>query len=195
MKKTLLIAGIIIGVLLVAAVALPFVINADQFRPEIQTKLSAMLGREMTIGRLDLSVVRGNLTASDISISEDPAFGPAPFVRAESLEAGVDLIPLIFSRAVHIRSIALQKPQVALLRSASGQWNFSSVGQHAQAAGSPGTPEFTVQTLKIVDGKLSIGTSTNRQQTYDGVNVTAENVSYTSMFPFTVKTNSPEGGT
>ena len=52
MKKIRLIVGIIIGVVLVAIIALPFVINADQFRPAIQNELSAMLGREMTIGHL-----------------------------------------------------------------------------------------------------------------------------------------------
>lgn len=148
--------------MLVSAIALPFVINGDQFRPEIQTKLSAMLGREITIGHLDLSAVHGNLKAADISISDDPAFSSAPFVRAQSLEVGIDLIPLIFSHTLHIRSIELQNPQVVLLRSASGQWNFSSIGQHAKgktvssdvSAGPAGTPEFMVQALKIVDGKL-----------------------------------------
>jgi AsmA protein len=203
MKKILLIAAVIIGVVLVAIIALPFVIDADQFRPEIQNKLTAMLGREMTIGHLDLSVLRGNLNAADISISDDPAFSSAPFVRAQSLNVGIDLIPLIFSRTLHIRSISLQKPQVALLRSTSGQWNFSSVGQHVKdkklpsdpSGGPSGTPEFTVQTLKIIDGKLSIGNSSNRPQIYDGVNVSAENVSYGSPFPFTVKANTPGGGT
>jgi len=203
MKKILLITAVVIGVALVAAIALPFVIDVDQFRPTIQNELSAMLGREMTIGHLDLSIVRGHLKAADISISDDAAFSSAPFVRAQSLEVGIDLIPLIFSRTVHIRSITLQKPQVALLRSTSGQWNFSSIGQQVKgkklsidsSAGPQGAPEFTVQTLNIVDGRLSIGNSPNRQQTYDGVNVTAENVSYSSMFPFTVKANTPGGGT
>jgi len=127
-KKFWLIAGVIIGVVLVAIIALPFVIDADQFRPAIQNEMTAILGREMTIGHLDLSVLRGNLKAADISISDDASFSSAPFVRAQSLEVGIDLIPLIFSRALHIRSISLQKPQVALLRSTSGQWNFSSIG-------------------------------------------------------------------
>ena len=203
MKKLLLIAAILIGVILAAAIALPFVINGDQFRPEIQTKLSAMLGREITIGHLDLSAVHGTLQAADITISDDPAFSPMPFVRAESLNVGIELMPLIFSHTVHIRSIALQNPQVVLLRNASGQWNFSSIGQPAKgkkaasdiSAGAAGTPEITIQALNIIDGKLSIGTSANRQQTYDGVNVTAENVSYSSPFPFTVKANTPGGGT
>jgi AsmA protein len=202
MKKLLLITAIVIGVILAAIIALPFVINADQFRPEIQNKLSAMLGREITIGHLDLSAMGGNLQAADITISDDPAFSSTPFVRAESLNVGIDLIPLIFSHTVHIRSIVLQHPQVVLLRNASGQWNFSSVGQAKGrkvtsdvSSGSAGPPEFTVQALKIIDGKLSIGTSANRQQTYDGLNVTAENVSYSAPFPFTVKANTPGGGT
>ena len=83
MKKILLIAAVIVGVVLVAIIALPFVVDADQFRPAIQSELSAILGREMTIGHLDLSVLRGNLKAADISISDDPAFSSTPFVRAQ----------------------------------------------------------------------------------------------------------------
>jgi AsmA protein len=202
-KKFWLITAVIIGVVLVAIIALPFMIDADQFRPAIQNELNGMLGREMTIGHLDLSVWRGTLKAADISVSDDAAFSSEPFVRAQSLEVGIDLIPLMLSRTLHIRSISLQKPQVALLRSTSGQWNYSSVGQRVKGKNLPsdpstepsGTPEFTVQTLTIIDGRLSIGNSPNRQQTYDGVNVTAENVSYSSPFPFTVKANTPGGGT
>src|SRR5437870_4164807 len=104
----------------------------------------------------------------DISISDDAAFSSAPFVRAQSLDVGIDLIPLIFSRILRVRSISLQKPEVALLRSTSGQWNFSSVGPRAKGkklssnpSGPAGTPEFVVQTLKIIDGRLSIGNSSN----------------------------------
>ena len=71
MKKILLITAVIIGVVLVAIIALPFVIDADEFRPAIQNELSSILGREMTIGHLDLSVLHGNLRAADIPISDD----------------------------------------------------------------------------------------------------------------------------
>ena len=73
-KKSWLLAAVIIGVVLVAIITLPFVIDADQFRPAIQNELNAMLGREMTIGHLDLSVWRGTLKAADISVSDDAAF-------------------------------------------------------------------------------------------------------------------------
>ena len=202
-KKTLLILAAIIGLILVAVIVLPFVISVDRFRPVIQEKLDTALGRNVSIGRLDLSVARGDLLATDISISDDPAFGSAPFVRAKSFEVGVDLMPLIFSRALNIRSITLDEPQVVLLRSSNGKWNFSSLGQErssSQSAGEPspaGTrsrPPLTMEKLSIIDGRMSIGTSPRWQQTYDGVNLTAENVSLTSPFPFTLKARTPGGG-
>ena len=80
MKKTFwLIAAVIIGVVLVAIITLPFVIDADEFRPAIQNELNAMLGRETTIGHLDLSVWHGTLKAADISISDDAAFSSVSF--------------------------------------------------------------------------------------------------------------------
>ena len=196
-KKFWLIAAAVIGVLLLAIIALPFVISGDQFRPAIQDELHATLGREVRIGHLDLSIVQGNLKADEISIVDDPAFSSAPFVLAKTLEVGIDLVPLIFSRALHIRSITLRGAQVVLLRSSSGKWNFSSLGQ---AAGKPpsarpsGRPEFTVRKLRIIDGRISIGSSPRGQQTYDGVNLTAENISYQSSFPFTLQARTPGGG-
>src|ERR1035437_4748872 len=96
-KKFWLIAAAVIGVLLLAIIALPFVVSVDQFRPAIQDELHATLGREVRIGHLDLSIVQGNLKADEISIVDDPAFSSAPFVLAKTLEVGIDLVPLIFS--------------------------------------------------------------------------------------------------
>ncbi|MBI3896095.1 MAG: AsmA family protein [Acidobacteria bacterium] len=122
MKKRLgVILGGFVALLLLAALSLPFMIDANYFRPMIENRLQVALGREITIGDLNLSVLRGHLRAGNISISDDPAFGSALFVRAESLDVGIDLIPLILYRDLRIRSITLHQPELALLRSANGK--------------------------------------------------------------------------
>jgi uncharacterized protein involved in outer membrane biogenesis len=49
MKKPLLIVGGIIVLLLLIVLCLPLFINANQFKPTIESKLGTALGRQVTI--------------------------------------------------------------------------------------------------------------------------------------------------
>jgi AsmA protein len=71
--------GIFLAVLTLAVVSLPFLINVDQFRPTLQSELSRALGREVTLGNLRLKILSGEVTADDLSVAEDPAFGKPAF--------------------------------------------------------------------------------------------------------------------
>jgi AsmA protein len=61
--KFLKILGIVLTVLILAALALPFFINANQFRPVLEERLTAALGRQVKIGDLKLSVFSGGAAA------------------------------------------------------------------------------------------------------------------------------------
>jgi AsmA protein len=143
MKRLLKWIAIIIAVLIVLVLVLPFVINVNDFRPRIESELTNALGRKVTVGNLSLSLWSGSLAADNITIADDPGFGNAPFVKAESLNVGVNMIPLIFSKTLEIRDITLTRPQVSLLRSPSGKWNFSTIG--SQSAESGGTESGSAQ--------------------------------------------------
>src|SRR5436309_967580 len=102
MKRSALIAGGAIGLLLIVAVALPFLIDPNRFRPLLQEKLTAALGRDVKLGDLKLSILSGAVTASDLSIADNPAFSREPFVQAKSLDVGIEVWPLIRSRQLHV---------------------------------------------------------------------------------------------
>ncbi|PYV69823.1 MAG: hypothetical protein DMG97_20740, partial [Acidobacteria bacterium] len=102
MKRALKIVAIVIGVLIVVVLALPFIVNVNNFRPRIEAELTTALGRKVSIGDLSLSLWSGSLAADDIAIADDPAFGNMPFIRAKSLDVGVEMMPLIFSKTLHI---------------------------------------------------------------------------------------------
>jgi len=141
MKRVLTIIGIIIAILIVIVIALPFLINVDMFRPQIESELSSTLGRQVKVGNLKLALWNGSVSADDLSISDDPAFSNQPFVRAKALDVGVDIWPLIMSKTLHVNDLTITDPQVALLRNAAGKWNFSSIGNksapEANASGRP----------------------------------------------------------
>jgi AsmA protein len=112
---------------------------------------------------------------------------------------GVDLLPLIFSRSVRVQALRLKDPQVVLVRSASGQWNFSGLGgapSPAPAAGSTAT-SVSVEKITIAGGRVLVRTTGagGKEQVYDNVNGEVSNLSLTSQFPFRITANSPGGGT
>jgi AsmA protein len=201
MRRLLLIGGVILGILVATAVALPLFIDVDHFRPELEKRLSAALNREVHIGKLEASIFRGGAAADDISIADDPAFNKGPFLRASAVKVGVRLRPLIFSRRLEVTSLTVQQPEIVLLRNAAGKWNYSSLGSSATKSSSPpsstGAGDLSVETFEIVDGKIRVGQSgrsARRESVYQNVNLVAHNISASSAMPFTVKADTPGGG-
>jgi AsmA protein len=203
--KALKIIGIVVGVLLLIAIALPFLINVNAFRPRLESALTEALGREVKVGNLSLSILSGSVSAEDLSIADDPAFSKNPFIQAKSLKVGVEVMPLIFSKALHVTDLTLDKPEIALLRDAAGKWNFSSLGNKSSAAAKPApassepstTPDLSVSKLSVNDGSLSVNraNSSVKPHVYSDVNISVTNFSPTSQFPFTVTANLPASGT
>src|SRR4029450_9455420 len=98
--KKLLIAGLaIVGLLLVLALGLWLFLDANQFRPQLETMMGDALGRKVSIGNIKIALFSGGMAIDDLSIADDPAFSTAPFVTAKAVTAGVDLMPLILSRS------------------------------------------------------------------------------------------------
>ena len=203
MKRALKIIGIVVVVILLAVIALPFLINVNSFRPKLESELSTALGRQVKVGNLSLSILSGSVSAEDLSISDDPGFSKDPFIRAKSLKVGVEVMPLIFSKTLHVTDITLDRPEISLLRDASGKWNFSSLGNSSEAAKKPAaaessssTPNLSVSKLDVKDGRLSVNraNSSIKPHVYDNVDISVRDFSLTSQFPFTITANLPAGG-
>ena len=129
MKRILKILAIVVVLLIVIAIAIPFFVDANTFRPKLESELTSALGRPVQVGNLSLSLFSGSVSADDISIADDPAFSKSPFVQAKSFKVGVELIPLIFSKTLNVTELTLNQPEISLVKSENGEkWNFSSLG-------------------------------------------------------------------
>src|SRR5438034_9935280 len=89
MGSKLRIVLFVVAVFIVLILVLPFLIPVNQFRPTIEEKASAALGRNVQIGDLSLALLRGSLSAENLSIGDDPKFSSSPFLTAKSLKVGV----------------------------------------------------------------------------------------------------------
>ncbi|HYV62009.1 MAG TPA: AsmA family protein, partial [Bryobacteraceae bacterium] len=205
--KFLKIVGVVLALLILAALALPLLINGNQFRPVLEERLTAALGREVKIGDLKLSLFSGGASASDVSIADDPAFSKEPFVRAKTLAVGVELWPLIVSRRLNVTSLTVDQPEIALLQSPAGDWNFSSLGGKAAtppAAATPSTSasnadasatDLAVKLVKISKGRLTLNNgSKSKPRTLENVNIELRDFSATSSFPFSLVADVAGGG-
>src|ERR1700756_435009 len=142
MKRFLKIAAIVIAVLVVIAIAIPFLVDANTFRPKLEAELTEALGREVKVGNISLSLLSGGVTADNISIADDPQFSRSAFVQAKSLKVGVELIPLIFSKTLNVTELTLNQPEISLVKSENGEkWNFSSLGGKNSSAPVKKAPE------------------------------------------------------
>src|SRR5258706_2717619 len=173
MSRTLRIVLVIVVVLVVLVLVAPFLIPVNQFRPTIEEKASAAMGRKVDVGNLSLSLFPGSLAADNLAIADEPKFSKSPFLTAKSIKVGVELVPLILHKDLNITNIVIDSPEVTLLRNPGGELNYSSFGASAaksqgkQATPAPQTPppqqteqpgsssagEFSVEKLEMRNGR------------------------------------------
>jgi AsmA protein len=195
--------GICVALLIVIVISLPFLINVDQFRPTLQSDLSTALGREVTLGNLHLKILAGEVTADDLSVAEDPAFGKPAFLKAESLHVGVELWPFLISRKLIVKDLTIDQPEIALVQSPSGDWNFSSLGGKSKAvsARAPSSArmplDLSVKLVRVSNGRLTLRRTVGHWKplALEQVDIELRDFSGTTVFPFSLSARVRGGGT
>jgi AsmA protein len=196
------------GLAVLGVAAIPFFVNANTFRPVIESQLTGALGRHVKLGDLRLALLSGSLIAKDLSVADDPEFNSAPFVTAKEIRIGVLLRPLIFSRQVNVESFRIQSPEITLIRAASGKWNFSSLtrlhptgGAGTASANSLGSgaelPVLTARHVVIEDGRVVVASlpAQGPPHVYEHLNLSVSDFSFASQFPFELNADLPAHGT
>lgn len=199
-KRWLLAGALVLGVLLFVIFLVPFFVNAETFRPTIESQLSAALRREVTVGKLSFSLMKGSLSAEDIVIADDPAFSKVPFLQAKKLDVGVEILPLLSHRQVHITSLTIDTPSIQLIQHANGTWNYSSLGggpTQSATAQPASLPDFSVGELKIVNGSALVSSipASPKPFEYTDVNLTVKQFTFFRSFPFELSAKLPANGT
>ena len=196
--------GIVVALLLVIVLAIPLLINVNQFRPRLEAALTQALGREVKLGDLKLSLLSGSVEASDLDIADDAAYSKTPFIRAKSLKVGVELEPLLFSQKLNVTGIEIQEPDIALVQSDAGVWNFATLGTKTQAKPPAAEPpassgssmqDLTVKLVKITNGRLSLKTAGEPQlKVLQKVNLEIKDFAANAAFPVSLSADIQGGG-
>lgn len=117
-------------VLLLLALTPPL-LNVSRYQRRIVTSMSQSLGRPVHLDNVTLHLLpMPGFTLQNFVVSEDPAFGNEPTIRANEVTATLRLSSL-WQQRVEFSEVKFKEPSVNLVRSADGRWNLEGVLLHA----------------------------------------------------------------
>ena len=124
MKKAIIIGLSVVFSLLIAAVALPFVIDLNKYKGTVKEQAKPYLPRDFDFSSMDLTILKGfGVEMKGLRIGENPAFGKGDFLNLGRLDVKVKLLPLLKGQ-LEVEKVILNKPEIHLFRNAKGEFSY-----------------------------------------------------------------------
>ena len=129
MKKAIkwisIVAVTLVVLLIVGAIALPFIVPLEKIKDFALKQISQTIDREVTIEKVSFDIFSG-IKLEKFSISNRKGFAKKPFVSADAIALRYAFWPL-FKRQILIQEVSLVRPEVLIEKSARGEFNFSDL--------------------------------------------------------------------
>ncbi|EGJ51488.1 AsmA family protein [Desulfocurvibacter africanus] len=143
-KVGLIIFGVLVALVIVAALVLPMVVDPNQYKGRIAQEVQKATGREFAVeGDIDLSVFPWlGVEIGRMHMANAEGFGDEPMIAVENAEVRVKLLPLL-SRELIVDTVVIQNPVIRLAKDEQGRTNWQDILDHMerQAAEKPAEPE------------------------------------------------------
>ena len=193
-----IVGGLAIALLLLLAVA-PMFIDINRYRPELEREISQITGRQVTLGKLSLSLLAGSVSANDIAVADNPAYSQQPFFTADSVHIGIEVVPLLRHRTLIVTHFYVNEPNVILIHKADGTWNYSSLYKGASPSSSnsqSSLPDVNVRRIVIHKGTATLQdqSATGKPIVLENLDVSVKDFSLTREFPFDIAADLQGGG-
>ena len=142
LRITLIVMGILAGLLLALLIAARVLIDPDLYKAELAEWVQTQTGRPFAIhGEAELSLFPWiGLKLGKLELGNPPGFGKTPLARLERLGVQVAVWPLLRGR-VHVARVRLQGLWLHLERRRDGRANWQDLGAPAAAAPGAKAPE------------------------------------------------------
>lgn len=128
-RKIAFTGAIILFILIISAVALPFVVPADAIRDQVVKLIKEKTGRDVTIrGRTSVAFFPNiGVKLTDITLSNPPGMAGEPMLRMAALTVDLKLLPLL-AQEVELDRFVLKNPRLSLFVDRSGRknWEFNT---------------------------------------------------------------------
>ncbi|HET9532592.1 MAG TPA: AsmA-like C-terminal region-containing protein [Blastocatellia bacterium] len=143
---------LLFAVLVAAAIAVAPFIPLAPLKPAVESRLTATLGRPVSVGSVRLSLAGGPyLVIEAMTAKEDPAFGDGNFLEADQVRANLAVLPFALRRQIVIEALDLKSPRFTFVKNADGAWSWTTIGRARAAAGVAGRlEEFTRQAAIVL---------------------------------------------
>jgi AsmA protein len=138
-----LVLGGLVVLMVLAALLLPTLVNLERYRGVLASRVSKALGREVTLGSLQVDLWRGiGAEAKGIQIAQAPGFGSEAFVTADGLRVRAQFLPLLRGQ-LKVSTVVLERPRIRLVHTRDGRWSVDDLIK-AQPVPPPAKPPAEV---------------------------------------------------
>ena len=154
MKKLLVALGILVGLLVLAGVAIILLVDVNAHKPRIETAVSDALGMEFRIrGKAGLRLFpSAGIALSDVRLRNRGT----DLATAKTLRVGVKLLPLL-NRQVNITELVLEKPVIRIEKGADGKFNYETPPGPVKPTPTPKEAETPSTPLRVARSSVSAG--------------------------------------
>ena len=140
-SKRLRIAGVVLLLVMVAAVVVPFLVPADRFRPLLVRFIEGHTGRSVQIDALRLYLLPTvHLQAVNIRVKNPQGLPAGDMMVVKSVDLGIAPRALL-TRSLVVTYIAVKGVRVNLLRDLAGRTNYDLVPSAPGSSGAATAPE------------------------------------------------------
>ena len=127
MRKTIA-ATIVLLALCVSVALLNVNLLVAKNKTYLLQRAEHILGRKLNVAEIEFSFFPPlGVRLNNLAVSDDPAYSSGVFFEARSLQARVELLPLLLQR-VRIKRITVHNPRISVIRDEKGSYNFSTLG-------------------------------------------------------------------
>ncbi len=198
LKWILVIVGGLVVVVIAALIILPFFLDINKYKPEIEKRVAETTGRTFRIGSdLDLSLFPfAGIKFSRLELGSPKGFEEKEFVTIENFEVRIKLLPLL-SREVQVKRFVMTKPRIVLVKNKNGKanWVFGKpherISKHKPEPSRPHGVELPIKKLDVREFAVTKGAivyvdhSSGLRKEISDVDLTLDDVSLES--PIQVK--------
>src|SRR5258706_6043707 len=151
-RRALFVAAVLACLVVIAALALPFLLDVNRYRPLIVARVQEATGRTLTLGTISFRLLPapGLSVGGPIKLSDAAAYPGRSALTADSFSIRLGILGLLRGRA-SVASITLHQPTLTLMRDGRGRWNFQDLVDRVSAA-----PEAAKTTAPRDGGSLKI---------------------------------------
>ncbi len=158
MKRLVLTAGVVIGLLALAALVVPLFVNFNQYKPRLEAAISDAVGMDVRIdGRLSAGLFPGvHVTAENGRVLDERGVVVA---SAKRTRIGVALLPLL-RREVRLSKADFERPVLSVVRDAGGHINVERLKKAMALVGALDGARVSLSNGTLSYADLSSGDTT-----------------------------------